>query len=161
MCCIRSAAHDFRSAVLRFRGRHSTRKNPVPCIARPDRPAPPDRSEARNYARHPRGKRQLRLQVIAPLKKTSSCAKRRRFVSRSLFVFNLVVSHSAGMSTRKATPICKFLPLDTIEFKQLRSDLLTGFGGRITASKLVSTPIPLHVENATLNRTPSCFHRRE
>lgn len=49
----------------------------------------------------------------------------------------------ADMSTRKATPICKFLPLDTIEFKQLRSDLLTGFGARITASKLVSTPIPL------------------
>jgi hypothetical protein len=47
------------------------------------------------------------------------------------------------MSTSKATLICGFRPLDTIEFKQLPSDLLTAFGGRITASKLVSTPVLL------------------
>jgi hypothetical protein len=64
------------------------------------------------------------------------------------------------MSIRKATPICKFLPLDTIEFKQLRSDLLTGFGARITASELSPRRFRLCRKRNT-PRTPSCFHGLE
>jgi hypothetical protein len=48
------------------------------------------------------------------------------------------------MSRRQSKPpTCRFRPLDTIEFNQLRSDLLTGIGARITASKLVSTSFRL------------------
>jgi hypothetical protein len=65
----------------------------------------------------------------------------------------------ADISRRQAKPhpLCKFLPIDTIEFKQLRPHLLTAFGGRITASNLISTPIPLMSKTQHLLALPVVF----